>query len=102
MLISRTGRIGNLLKQSMKAATGFESPLELIKPSFPPTVLVHGTADTVIPFCDAQALEAVLQQANVPVRLIGADGAEHGMLPQEKYRSIFNEALRFLKEQSRL
>lgn len=84
----------------MKAAIGSAAPLDLIKSSFPPTVIVHGTADTIIPFEDAQALEATLQRAQVPVHLIEAEGAEHGMLPQEKYRAIFNEVAHFLTEHS--
>jgi hypothetical protein len=38
------------------------SLLALLPPSFPPTLSIHGSADTLIPLSDSQALKAVLDE----------------------------------------
>lgn len=45
--------------------------------SFPPTLILHGTADTVVPVTQARALNALLDRAHVPHRLELMDGQGH-------------------------
>ncbi|KAJ5745669.1 hypothetical protein N7520_010851 [Penicillium odoratum] len=94
----KQGRIGPLISDSVKAAIGTEAPLDLISSSYPSTVIVHGTADTVAPVTDSHALAAALQRVEVRVRLIEVDGADHGLAPQEKYRNYFEEAIMAVEE----
>ena len=55
------------------------SPESLVHPNAPPFMIVHGSADALIPFkeaeCFYQALSAVSDQ---PVNFLGVDGAQHG------------------------
>ena len=53
------------------------SPVTHVTPDSPPFLLVHGTADWLVPYAQSQQLEAALVAANVPVRLVPVEGAEH-------------------------
>jgi Dipeptidyl aminopeptidases/acylaminoacyl-peptidases len=101
IIVDSPGRIGPLISDSVSAAIGTEAPLDLISSSYPPTVIVHGTADTVAPVTDSQALAAALHRVEVRVRLIEVDGADHGLAPQEKYRISFEEAIMAVEEFTR-
>jgi len=71
----------------LKEATGTENLLDLVTSSFPPTVLVHGTDDSVAPISDSRVLTTKLRGVDVKVRLIEVAGADHGIHPQEKYQT---------------
>ncbi|KAJ5620536.1 hypothetical protein N7510_004520 [Penicillium lagena] len=94
----KKGRIGPIISDSVRTAIGTEAPLDLISSSYPPTVMVHGTADTVAPVTDSRALAAALGRVEVPVRLIEINGADHGLAPQDKYRNSFEEAVLAVEE----
>jgi len=55
------------------------SPLEHIKSGLPPFLLVHGTADTRVPYRQSTDFQAALVKAGVPCELITIPGGEHGM-----------------------
>ncbi len=61
--------------------------------SRPPVLLVHGTADPVVPFASLAAAEAGLKAAQVPVETLICRGAEHTIDPQGLERGG-----RFLRE----
>lgn len=42
-----------------------------------PTLLVHGDADEILPFAQAEAMEAALREAGVPAKLLRMPGATH-------------------------
>lgn len=46
------------------------SPLMHVGPQAPPTILVHGDADTNVPVQQSYRVKERLDQANVPARLI--------------------------------
>ncbi len=54
------------------------SPLSLVSPSAPPTLLVHGDADTVVPLEQSVRLHEALRAAGASSRLVVVPGAEHG------------------------
>lgn len=62
--------------------------------SRPPVLLVHGTADPVVPFQSLAAAEAGLKAAQVPVETLICRGAGHTIDPQGLERGG-----RFLREQ---
>jgi acetyl esterase/lipase len=53
------------------------SPITHVTPASPPFLLVHGTADWLVPFAQSEQLAAALVAAEVPVRLVPVEGAEH-------------------------
>ena len=53
------------------------SPITYVTPAAPPFLLVHGTADAVVPYLQSEALARALTEAGVPVRLVPIEGADH-------------------------
>ncbi len=54
------------------------SPITYVRPGVPPTLLIHGDADAIVPYQQAEILVAKLKEANVPVQLITKPGKNHG------------------------
>ncbi len=54
------------------------SPLHLVGPSFPPTMLVHGSEDKVVPVSASFVMYEALVRHNVPTDLHVFAGAVHG------------------------
>ncbi len=53
-------------------------PVRNVTRDYPPTFLMHGEADTDVPFEQPQQMAAELARQGVEHRLIGIPGAEHG------------------------
>ena len=54
------------------------SPAAYIHRGAPPVLTIHGTADTIVPYEQAQLLHAALRKARVPSRLATLHGKGHG------------------------
>ena len=73
------------------------SPAHHIGAHTPPTLILHGKADTTVPYASVVAFESVLKQAGRPCRLVGYDGAGHGFFNSgEGYAKTLAEADGFL------
>jgi acetyl esterase/lipase len=75
-------------------------PVQNVSRKYPPTVLIHGTADTDVPYAESDAMDKALTHFKVPHKFISVPGAGHmleGVADGEKAR-IFDEALAFVKE----
>ena len=59
------------------AARADASPVTHVTPGAPPFLLVHGTADWLVPFAQSEQLAAALTGAGVPAQLVPVEGAEH-------------------------
>jgi len=53
------------------------SPVTHVTPDSPPFLLVHGTADWLVPYAQSEQLHAALTAAGVGCRLVPVDGAQH-------------------------
>lgn len=61
----------------VKAKVDSVTPVALVNPDVPPTILVHGDADTTTPYSNSENLYNLLQQAGVDSVLITYEGADH-------------------------
>jgi acetyl esterase/lipase len=53
------------------------SPITHVTPDAPPFLLVHGTADWLVPYSQSEQLHAALTAAGVEARLVPVEGAQH-------------------------
>lgn len=53
------------------------SPIHYVNTSSPPFLIIHGTADTVIPYTQASKMSEVLRKAHVPCSLLPLTGHGH-------------------------
>lgn len=54
------------------------SPIYHINPKMPPTLIIHGDADMLVPFQQAERFITAARVADVPVKLVVKNGAGHG------------------------
>ena len=54
-------------------------PVRNVTSEYPPTLLIHGTKDTDVPYEQSQLMAEQLTRHGVKHRLITVDGAEHGL-----------------------
>ena len=54
------------------------SPINYVSKDDPPALLIHGDADRIVPFHQAEMMEAALKNMGVPVRLMRIQGGDHG------------------------
>ncbi len=76
-------------------------PEKLAGRDFPPTMLLHGDADTDVPVEQSKQMAAVLQRLGVPHELVILPGAPHGFdraADQPTVREAFEKAIAFLKQ----
>ncbi|MBI5396508.1 MAG: alpha/beta hydrolase [Verrucomicrobia bacterium] len=68
------------------------SPLHRVKPGVPPTIIFHGTGDTVTPFKGAQAFHDAMLKAGNRCELDVHEGGKHGYLLFD--RALYEDTLR--------
>jgi acetyl esterase/lipase len=74
------------------------SPLHHVSPSFPPTMLLHGTADKVVPVSASMVMYEALAAAGVPVEMHLYAEQPHGFAGQEDFIDLCaSEVAHFLK-----
>ena len=71
------------------------SPLFLVSASAPPIITIHGTADKVVPYEQAEKLHASLSTRN---RLVTLEGGTHGGFTDSQYQEAMTAIFEFLEE----
>jgi acetyl esterase/lipase len=61
-----------------KATTDAASPVTYVSEDNPPTLILHGTHDTLVPYAQSEELAAALKAKSVPVWLQTLPGSGHG------------------------
>jgi acetyl esterase/lipase len=61
-----------------KALYEAASPVTQVRPGAPPTLLIHGDADALIPYQQSIDMEAALRKAGTPAKLVNVPGGVHG------------------------
>ena len=67
----------NLTRGLEGPALADASPITHVTPGAPPFLLVHGTADWLVPYAQSEQLHAALTAAGVDARLVPVEGAQH-------------------------
>ncbi len=74
------------------------SPLTYVSKDAPPFLIVHGSADPVVPHRQNELLEAALKKAGVPATLYTVQGGGHGGFKDPKVPELTREFLaKYLK-----
>lgn len=55
-----------------------------ITPSYPPTLLIHGTEDTDVPHEQSEMMVAEFKKHGVPFEFVSVEGGEHGLRDAKK------------------
>ncbi|MBQ6601395.1 MAG: alpha/beta hydrolase [Clostridia bacterium] len=89
-------------RQSAKQALYSVSPITYVSADCVPTVINHGTADSIVPFSNAKTLDALLTQYGVEHVLNAYQGADHDLGKDDAAKKRADELLfgyidRFLK-----
>jgi len=56
------------------------SPVTHVSPDDPPTLIIHGDADTLVPLQQSEEIVAAFEKAKVPSKLVVKPGFGHGWL----------------------
>lgn len=59
------------------------SPIDFVSTDDPPTLLVHGDADELVPIANSERMYAALEAANVKTDFVVIPGAPHGLFQGE-------------------
>jgi len=75
-------------------------PVRNVTRAYPPTMLVHGTADTDVPYQLSEMMAERFQKAGVEHELVTVPGAGHGLANtgNEEKEKIYRRAAGFLKD----
>jgi acetyl esterase/lipase len=65
-------------KDKLREITKKVSPITFVSKDSPPTLLIHGDKDTLVPIQQSEEMVEKLKEAKVPVELIVKKGAGHG------------------------
>ena len=82
--------------QAQSASYADASPVDHVTSGSAPVLMLHGTADTIVPIDQSRELAAALSAAGVPNRLIAVAGAAHGFEFDPSGRKLVPEMLAFL------
>jgi len=75
------------------------SPVTYLRAGLPPTFIVHGDADPVVPYEQSTSLQKALKQLKVPVLLHTVPGGQHGKFTAEQSLDVGASLQHFLDEQ---
>jgi acetyl esterase len=74
---SNTERLEKLASRMGTKAENL-SPAHHVRKGAPPTLLLHGKADNVVPYWTAEVFAAAMRKAGSRCELIGYEGQQHG------------------------
>ena len=73
------------LDERQRAVLGAEiSPFYYVTSNTPPTLIIHGDADKLVPIYQARQFMERCEKAHVPAKLVVREGKEHGWSGIEK------------------
>ncbi|MGY1846484.1 alpha/beta hydrolase fold domain-containing protein [Blastococcus sp. SYSU DS1021] len=88
----------HLLAGLDEATTADASPVTHVTAGAPPFLLIHGTADWLVPFNQSQQLADAMSAAGVDVRLVPVEGAEHIFTGCDDIDAVVQLSVHYLRE----
>lgn len=87
-------------QKSAAATYAAASPITYVTDKSPPTLLIHGDADVLVPLRQSTSMEALLGKSGVPVKLVvipgGVHGADFGPNKRADWPDYFGETVSWL------
>ncbi len=80
----KTKRYEHLSEEKEKELAARVSPITHVSADDPPTLIIHGDADKLVPIQQAEAMVAKLKDVGVPAELVVKKGAGHGWAGMDK------------------
>jgi acetyl esterase/lipase len=77
------------------------SPVTHVTPGSPPFLLLHGTADWLVPYGQSRQLAAAMTAAGAPVELVPIEGAGHIWLGHDDVDAVVQLSVDYLVEKLR-
>jgi acetyl esterase/lipase len=74
------------------------SPITHVTPDAPPFLLLHGTADWLVPYSQSEALHTALTAAGVEARLVPVEDAQHIFDGHDDIDGLVQLSVDYLKE----
>ena len=74
------------------------SPINYVSKNSPATFIVHGNADSVVPYSQSEQLFEKLNKMNVKTDFITIENGGHGKFSKEENRTVSDAMWKFLKE----
>jgi hypothetical protein len=74
------------------------SPIWYVNKKSPPTMIIHGNADSTVPYQQSLELYEKLKSCGVKTQMITVDGGGHGKFTQEKNAELAEQIIRFIQE----
>jgi len=74
-------------------------PIRNVTAQYPPTILIHGTADTDVPYAESKNMAARLKEAGVQHEFLTIQGAGHGLsgARPEEVENAYTRAVEFIR-----
>jgi acetyl esterase/lipase len=72
------------------------SPALYVSKSSAPMLIVHGTADPLVPFDQSMELRDALKKAKVDVTLLRLEGGNHGFSEPAQFKKAWDESISYL------
>ncbi len=76
------------------------SPINFVSSSSQPTLILHGTADPIVPYTQSIALKTKLDAAGVYAKMVTYTGAGHGDWDAATFDDAYNQIIGFLKDKN--
>ena len=72
------------------------SPISYVTAQSPPTLLLHGTADDIVPITQSTSLKTKLETASASVKMVSYPNAGHGDWDDATFKKAYSEIVSFL------
>lgn len=74
------------------------SPIFYVDPKSPPTFIIHGDMDPIVPYVQSENLHEKLMKVGVKTKFITIKGGKHGKFSKDEKKDIDKEMWLFLEE----